>query len=100
MNLPFHIMMYFMFKIGIRYLLITATIMFCASACSFAQTELKPMQEIHLPVPSSRGSYSPLFTLDMASRQHFAMRVAPDQSLLVLDSDTSGNWPLVRVRKW
>lgn len=28
------------------------------------------------------------------------MRVAPDQSLLVLDSDTSGNWPLIRVRKW
>jgi hypothetical protein len=38
--------------------------------------------------------------MDMSSRQHFSMRVAPDQSLLVLDSDTSGNWPLVRTRKW
>jgi hypothetical protein len=28
------------------------------------------------------------------------MRVAPDQSVLVFDSDTSGKWPLVRFRKW
>jgi hypothetical protein len=34
------------------------------------------------------------------ARHHFSMRVAPDQSVLVLDSDTSGKWPLVRFRKW
>jgi hypothetical protein len=28
------------------------------------------------------------------------MRIAPDESVLVLDSDTSGNWHLVRIEKW
>ena len=36
----------------------------------------------------------------MAARQLFSMRVTPDQSLLALDSDSSGQWPLVRIRKW
>ena len=93
-------MMGFMFRIRIWHLLTTAVICGLPSICAVAQTELKPMREIHLPVPSSRGSYSPLFTMDMTSNQHLSMRVAPDQSLLVLDSDTSGNWPLVRLRKW
>ncbi|MGA8939548.1 MAG: hypothetical protein WB439_10320 [Acidobacteriaceae bacterium] len=28
------------------------------------------------------------------------MTVASDQSVLILDSDTSGQWPLIRVRRW
>jgi hypothetical protein len=36
----------------------------------------------------------------LAARDHFSLRVTPDQSLLVFDSDTSGNWPFVRVKKW
>ena len=92
--------MSFMPRIRIWHLLSTVVMCGLPSVCAFAQTELKPMREIHLPIPSSRGSYSPLFTMDMSSKQHFSMRVAPDQSLLVLDSDTSGNWSLVRLTKW
>src|ERR1700722_12058383 len=90
----------FMLKIGIWRPLITAIISGSASVCALAQTELKPAQQIHLPVSSSRGSYVHFPIPEMASRQYFSMRVAPDQSLLVLDSDTSGKWPLVRLRKW
>ena len=90
----------FMLKIGIWRPLITAIISGSASVCALAQTELKPAQQIHLPVSSSRGSYVHFPIPAMASRQYFSMRVAPDQSLLVLDSDTSGKWPLVRLRKW
>jgi hypothetical protein len=61
------------------------------------QDRLSPLRETRLPVSSSRGHWFPL--TDNA-RQQFAMRVAPDQSILVFDSDTSGYWPLVRVRKW
>ncbi len=90
----------FMSGISNWRLLTTAMIWGSASVCALAQIELKPAQQIHLPVPSSRGSYALFSTLDMDSRQHFSMRVAPDQSLLVLDSDTSGKWPLVRLQKW
>jgi hypothetical protein len=89
-----------MLRIRIWHLLAMAVICGVPLICAFAQTELEPMREIHLPVSSSRGSYSPLFTMDMSSKQHFSMRVTPDQSVLVFDADTSGNWPLVRLRKW
>jgi hypothetical protein len=36
----------------------------------------------------------------MAAKKNFSMRVAPDQSLLVLDRDATGRWPLVRLRGW
>jgi hypothetical protein len=89
-----------MFKIGIWRLLTTAIIWGSASVCASAQTELQPAQQIHLPVSSSRGPFDGSLFSDMAARQYFSMRVAPDQSLLVLDSETSGQWPLVRLRKW
>jgi hypothetical protein len=89
-----------MFEIGIRHVVRTAAVWGFASFCAFAQTELKPIREIPLPVSSSRGSYAHFPIRDMAARQFFSMRVAPDQSVLVLDSDTSGKWPLVRIRKW
>jgi hypothetical protein len=74
--------------------------------CGFAlpgytQAATQPLREVHLPVPASRGGFSLLPVLDdMRAKDHFAMRVAPDQSILVFDSDASGEWPLVRVRKW
>ena len=64
-----------------------------------AETAIQPLREIHLPVPPSRGSYSH-FPYSESARDHVAMRVAPDQSILVFDADASGKWPLVRVRKW
>jgi hypothetical protein len=93
-------MMDLMLRIGIWRLVTTAIIWGSASVCALAQTELKPAQQIHLPVSSSRGSFNHFPYFEMDSREHFSMRVAPDQSLLVLDSDTSGKWPLVRLRKW
>jgi hypothetical protein len=67
---------------------------------AYGQTGLKLLREIHLPTRSSRGSFVHFPIPDMAARDHFAMRIAPDQSILVFDSDTSGRWPLVRVRRW
>jgi hypothetical protein len=89
-----------MFRIWTWHAPAIATIWCCAFLPAIAQSELKQLQEIHLPVPASRGSYSGFPTLDMSSRQHFSMRVAPDQSLLILDSDTSGKWSLLRLREW
>ncbi|MGD0858382.1 MAG: hypothetical protein ABR912_03590 [Terracidiphilus sp.] len=89
-----------MFRVGIWHLLTTAVFWGFPSVCAFAQTELKPLREIRLPVSSLRGAYAHYPIPDMSAKQFFSMRVAPDQSLLVLDSDTSGNWPLVRLRKW
>jgi hypothetical protein len=89
-----------MFEIGIWRLLTTLIVWGITSICALAQTELNPVQQIHLPVSSSRGSYAHLPTGGMAARQHFSMRVTPDQSLLALASDTSGKWPFVRLRKW
>jgi hypothetical protein len=67
---------------------------------AFAQTEIKPMREVHLPVTSSRGSYSHYPLPGLAARDHFSWRIAPDQSILVFDSSTSGDWPLIRLKKW
>lgn len=65
-----------------------------------AQRGIEPKREIRLPVPTSRGSYSHYPIPGLAARDHFSLRVAPDQSILVFDPDTSGNWPLVRLNKW
>ena len=93
-------MMACMFKTGIGRVLWAATIWGCVSGCVFAQTELQPTREIHLPPSSSRGAFVGFPFVNEDARHHFSMRVAPDQSALVLDSDTSGKWPLVRFRKW
>jgi hypothetical protein len=80
--------------------LVTAIILGNATVGALAQTELKPIQQTHLPVSSSRGSYNHFPYSGMDSREHFSFRVTPDQSLLVLDADAGGQWPLVRLRKW
>jgi hypothetical protein len=88
--------------LGIKDLRCVLIVAFCCTALgsAAAQTELTPVRELHLPVPASRGSFAHYPIPDLSARQHFSMRVVPDQSLLVLDSDTSGSWPLVRLRKW
>lgn len=66
---------------------------------SVAGTEPLPLSRtFQLPVRTARGNW--VFMGDEGARQRFAMRVAPDQSVLVFDSDTNGKWPLVRLRKW
>jgi hypothetical protein len=57
-------------------------------------------RELRLPVPDSRGRFASVWYPDMAAKKNFSMRVAPDQSLLVLDRDATGRWPLVRLRGW
>jgi len=64
------------------------------------QTGIELAREVHLPISRSRGTYSHYPIPGLASRDQFSLRVAPDQSILVFDSDTSGNWPLVRIREW
>ena len=47
------------------------------------------------------GSYGTGFLLVGTPAQNpFSTRLASDQSLLILNPDTSGEWPLVRVRDW
>ena len=89
-----------MLRIGTWRVLNTTILWAVASVCALAQTELRSTHQIRLPVSSSRGSYDHFPYSGMNSREHFSMRVVPDQSLLVLDSDASGNWPLIRLRKW
>jgi hypothetical protein len=85
-----------------RSILLTLSVAATAGSAllASAQTELDLRREIHLPVPKSRGSYDHFPIIELAARDHFSLRVAPDQSILVFDSDTSGNWPLVRLKKW
>jgi hypothetical protein len=76
-----------------------------AAVCAFAmlasaQVAIQPLRVIHLPVPKSRGSYNHWPIPGLAARDHYSWKVAPDQSVLVLDSDTTGKWPFVRVRRW
>jgi hypothetical protein len=78
----------------------TTFAIFFATATACPQTELKPLPEIHLPISSSRGSFNHFPYSEMSAHEHFALRVAPDQSLLVFNSDASCHWPLVRVSKW
>jgi len=94
------VIMSFMYRIRIWYLLTMSLLCGLPSVSAFAQTELKPLREVHLPVSSSRGVYAHYPILDMAAKQFFSMRIAPDQSVLVLDSDASGQWHLVRLRNW
>lgn len=62
--------------------------------------EIKLAQKSNLRVRHNRASFAHFPFVDMSAREHFAMRVAPDQSILVFDSDTNGRWPLIRVRRW
>lgn len=75
----------------------------CAGAfwMTQAQTQLTSVQEIKLPVRPHPGTLGGGFwAVGTSSGEAFQLRIAPDQSLLILYPNTSNQWPLVRVRKW
>jgi len=66
-----------------------------------AQTQLAPVHEIDLPVRPSRGTFGGGFwAVGISADETFQFRVAPDQSPLIFYPNTSGQWPLIRLRKW
>jgi hypothetical protein len=65
-----------------------------------AQTHLVLSREVELPVAAVRGSWGNIWGRDLPAGDQFAWSHAPGESLLVFDSATSGDWPLIRVRKW
>lgn len=58
---------------------------------------LSPVNEIKLPVEKARGLFA---GRDDYAHDQFQMKMLPDKSLLVFIPDASGQWPLVRIRKW
>jgi hypothetical protein len=81
-------------------LLITALSSY-APVCASAQAQLEPMHEIKLPVPSSSGKFRSSFLIPgTPAKEMFSIKVGPDQSLLVFDSNANGEWLLMRVQRW
>jgi hypothetical protein len=68
-----------MFANSIRRATTIATLFAAASAAAWPQAELQPLHEIHLPISSSRGSFNHFPYSEMTAREHFALRIAPDQ---------------------
>lgn len=62
-----------------------------------AQTELKALKEVKLPVPLFRGIW---WTPSVQSRWLFSVRAIPNNELLVFEPDKNGKWPLVKVTNW
>ena len=63
--------------------------------------QFKMVRQINLQQTVPHGSYGTGFLLVGTPAQNlFSTRLASDQSLLILNPDTSGEWPLVRVRDW
>src|SRR5579862_623375 len=65
-----------------------------------AQTHLALSREVDLPVEAERGSWGNIWGRNLAAGDQFAWSHTPGESFLVFDSDASGNWPLIRARKW
>jgi hypothetical protein len=82
-----------------RYVVL-ATAVAMGLTSTAAQTHLALSREIDLPVAAERGSWGNIWGRNLPAGDQFAWSNAPGESLLVFDSDTSGNWPLIRVRKW
>jgi len=65
------------------------------------EMQFKMVRQINLQQTAPHGSYGTGFLLVGTPAQNlFSTRLASDQSLLILNPDTSGEWPLVRVRDW
>jgi hypothetical protein len=65
------------------------------------EAQLQMVREIKLQKMAPQGSYGGGFMLaGTPTEKLFSTRLAPDQSLLILNPDVSGEWPLVRVRNW
>lgn len=68
---------------------------------AFAQTHSALVNEIKLPVRSHPGTFGGGFwAVGFSAEEIFQFKIAPDQSLLIFYPNTSGRWPLIRVRKW
>jgi hypothetical protein len=90
-----------MFKIKDLSLLLAVALLSCVPLSVPAQTQLVAVNEIKLPVPASLGNFGRSFPiLGDSANEKSSMKVLRDQSLVVLDPDASGKWPLVRVTKW
>ncbi len=90
-----------MFRIKVLCALLIAMLFGGAPVRASAQKQLETVNEIKLPVPSSLGNFGRSFPiLGESANEKSSMRVLRDQSLLVLDPDANGKWPLVRVTKW
>ena len=73
---------------------------YCSLAAP-AQDRLALVHQINLPVHTHPGTFGGGFwAIGMSADEVFQMKIAPDQSVLVFYPNTSGKWPLIRVRKW
>jgi hypothetical protein len=69
--------------------------------CVSGQTQLETLREVKLPVLASRGKFGSSFLVPgTPAWEYVSIKAAPDQSLLVYDSNATGKWPLFRVKKW
>jgi hypothetical protein len=73
----------------------------CGTLAAPAQTELTLVREFKLPVHPHPGTFGGGFwAIGMSADEIFQFKIAPDQSLLIFYPNTSGKWPLIRLRKW
>lgn len=90
-----------MFRHWYCVLLLTAVLNASGGRVAFAQTEIPALHEIRLPIPASRGSFGGGFLAgSVPSYERFAVRLLPDQRLLVMNPNSTGQWSLTRVGKW
>jgi hypothetical protein len=82
-------------------LLSTAVLTACVGSVAFGQSEIPAQHEIRLPIPESRGSFGGGFwAISVPSHDQFAVRLLPDQRLLVMNPNSSGQWVLTRIGDW
>lgn len=94
----YHLLMFWKrARIGLR----TAVFCGCSALTALAQMQLALVREIKLPVHSGHGTFGGGFlAVGFSADETFQFKVAPDQSLLIFYPNTSGKWPLIRVRNW
>jgi len=86
-----------MFRTRVVGLLLAVLLATCAPFPLFAQTDLKILKEVKLPVPLFRGIW---WSASVQSRWFFSIQVTPNKELLVFEPDKNGKWPLVKVAQW
>jgi hypothetical protein len=82
-------------------LLLVAVVAANGQRIALAQSQVPVLQEIRLPVPASRGSFGGGFLIpSVPAQKRFAVRLLPDQRLLVMNPNGTGQWSLTRIGKW
>jgi hypothetical protein len=90
-----------MFCKRVQFALFTIAICGGGAVVAFGQTQFTLAREIKLPVQPHRGTFGGgPWAVGMSADEVFQFKVAPDQSLLIFYPNTSGKWPLFRLRKW